>query len=62
MSVSRHRVAAFEALAKGAANFESATRESMEYGLRALRLGAIEYRNYGAAAQFVTQVISMYEG
>lgn len=34
----------------------------MEYELRVLRLGAIEYRNYAAAARFVTQVISMYEG
>lgn len=62
MSVSRYRVAAFEALVQGVSQFDPTSREYQEYELRSLRLGAIEYRNYDAATRFVTAVIALYEG
>lgn len=36
--------------------------DAIEYELRSIRLAALEFRNYTASLQFVTQIMELYEG
>lgn len=42
--------------------FDFENPDALEYELRGLRLAAIEFRNYTASLQFVTQIMELYEG